>query len=178
MNTENKAMTAFAQAALAASDLVKTKFASTRFSGAVTRTVNVEAPQVESTGGGKQARESIVLKAENGDSGQAIAAGFIDVGLRAAEVRSYTAIAMLYQQRHKTGLDLPEGEYNKFLAELQQLLQTEGYVFKLVDAQEQMQKAQPREAAPAAGGSNTMMIVGGAVAALVVVAVAAMFILK
>ena len=55
MNYDKKAMTAFAQAALATSELVTAKFASTTFAGTVNRTVKVVAPKVESTQGGKQA---------------------------------------------------------------------------------------------------------------------------
>jgi hypothetical protein len=171
-------MTQFAQAVLAASDLIKTKFSGTHFGGSVPRVVNVEAPQVESTGGGKQARESIVLKPDNGDSSQAIAAGFIDVGLRSAELRTYTAIALLYQQRHKVGLDMPEGEYNRFLSELQALLEGEGYLFKLVDAQEQLQRAQPKDDVPAQGGNNMMMFAIGAIGALIVVAAALILLMR
>jgi hypothetical protein len=168
------AMTAFAQAALAASDLIRTKFQQTRLGGSVPRVVRIEAPQMESTGGGRQARESIVLSPEGGDAGQAITAGFIDVGLRSAEVRSFTAIAMLYQQRHKARLDLPEAEYNQFVSELQALLQAEGYVFKLVDAHEQAQKA-VQQPEPAAQKSALPMAAIGVVLALIVVGLAIAF---
>ncbi|HEY1101293.1 MAG TPA: hypothetical protein VGF99_20310 [Myxococcota bacterium] len=143
----NNAMTAFAQAALAVSDLVAAKFASRRFGGSVPRTVKVQAPMVPSTGGGKQARESIVLFPEDGDGQQAITVGFIDVGLRALEVRTYAAIAGPYQQRFGRPLDLPKSEYDGFTAELQGFLSNEGYVVKVVDVTEQAQKVEKAQRA-------------------------------
>jgi hypothetical protein len=173
------AMTAFAQAALAASDLVATKFASTKLGGTVPRQVKIEAPKMESTGGGKQARESIVLMPTSGDTAQALTAGFLDVGLRAAEVRSYGVLASAYQQRHKAALDLPQAEYDSFVQQLMQLLSAEGYVVKIVDEGAQAQKAQAGAVdKPAAGNNMGMMIAIGAVAALVVVAAAVFFIMK
>jgi hypothetical protein len=167
-------MTAFAQAALAASDLIGTKFASTKFGGANPRSVKIEAPQVESTGGGKQARESIVLKAADG--AQSLTAGFLDVGLRSAEIRSFGALSMMYAQRHKVALDLPQGEYDAFIQQLNALLTQEGYVVKIVDEGAQMQKAQPKDAAKPAGNMGLMIGVG-AVAALALIA-AVVFLMK
>ncbi len=170
-----QAMTAFAQAALAVSDLVAAKFANVKFGGAVPRVVKVQPPNVPSTGGGKQARESVVLLPENGDTSQALTAGFIDVGLRAVELRTWAALASAYEQRHKQKLDLPRAEYDNFSAELQKFLGGEGYVIKTVDVADVEAKAaraaRSAENATEGGGSKTAMFVGiGVVVALGVVA--------
>ncbi len=180
MTYEKKALTAFAQAALAASDLITQRFSGTRFSGAVTRVVNVEAPKMESTGGGKQARESIVLRAENGDVAGSITCGFLDLGLRSCELRSYASLNMLHRQRFQSALDLYQSEYDKFLGELIAMLETEGFVIKVVEPEEQQAKAAAAAAAsPARSGGNTMVMVGiGVVAALVVVGLVVLFVLK
>ena len=181
MTYEKKAMTAFAQAALAASDLIMQKFHETKFSGAVTRIVNVEAPNVESTGGGKQARESIVLRPENGDVAGSITCGFLDIGLRSCELRSYASLSMLQRQRFQTALDLHQSEYEKFLGELVGMLEAEGFVIKMIEPEEQQAKAVAAgNAGPAAksGGNLGLMIAMGAVAALVVVGVVVLILLR
>ena len=161
-----QAMTAFAQAALAVSDLVAAKFSSRRFGGSVPRLVKVHAPNVPSTGGGKQARESVVLMPETGDTTQAVTAAFIDIGLRALEVRTFAAIAGPYQQRFGRALDLPQEEYDSFLADLQGFLGGEGYVVKVVDVTEQAQKVEKAQRAENNASHETGGIPLGAVLAI------------
>jgi hypothetical protein len=177
----NSPMTAFAQAALAVSDLLAAKFAGTKFGGSVPRVVKVQAPQGPSTGGGKKARESIVLMPESGDSSQALTAGFIDVGLRAVELRTFEAVAGPYKERFGRVLDLPKPEYEKFIGELKSFLGGEGYVIKMVDADAAAAKAQrvqrAEEAASKPGGPPVALIVGG-LAAVVVIGAVAFFLLK
>jgi translation initiation factor IF-2 len=166
-------MTAFAQAALAVSDLVAAKFANLRFGGATRRLVKVQPPNVPSTGGGKQARESVVLLPENGDTSQALTAGFIDVGLRAVELRTWAALASAYEQRHKQPLDLPRSEYENFASELQRFLGGEGYVVKTIDVSDVEAKAaraaRGDEHASSPGGARTAIFVGvGVVVAIAI----------
>lgn len=177
MTYEKKAMTAFAQATVAACDLIEARFANTRFTGAVARLVKIEAPFVESTGGGRQARESIVLKAANDDAAHNVTAGFVDVGLRSCELRSYDALNLLYRQRFGRALDLHQSEYDRFAAELKELLEKEGFAFKVVEADEQRAKAD----AVAAGekSSNTgVMVALGVVAAIVVIGICVVMALR
>jgi hypothetical protein len=178
-----QAMTAFAQAALAVSDLVAAKFSSTKFGGSIPRVVKVQAPNVPSTGGGKQARESVNLVPESGDTSQAVTAGFIDVGLRAVELRTYAALSQTYEQRHKTKLDLPRAEYDAFVKEMQGFLGGEGYIVKMVDVTEQNAKAAKAEAASqnasaeASGGSKAPLIIV-VVGLIAIVGIAAVFLVK
>jgi hypothetical protein len=177
MSYEKKAMTAFAQAALAASDLITTKFANTKFTGPTTRVVRVDAPQVESTGGGKKARESIVLRPETGDPSAAITAGFLDVGVRACELRSYAALNAAHRARFQNALDLHQSEYDKFLGELTSLLEAEGFVVKVVEPEERQAKAQAVEATEKQSNTGVMIAVG-VVAALLVVGLIGVFLVK
>lgn len=175
MTYEKKAMTAFAQATVAACDLIEARFANTRFTGAVARVVKIEAPFVESTGGGRQARESIVLKAANDDAAHNVTAGFVDVGLRSCELRSYDALNLLFRQRFNRALDLHQSEYDRFAAELKELLEGEGFAFKVVEAEEQRAKAD----AVAEKTSNTgVMVALGVVAAIVVIGIAVVMLLR
>jgi hypothetical protein len=177
MAYEKKAMTAFAQAALAASDLINNKFADTRLDGKVQRTVQVEAPQVESTGGGRQARESIVLRPESGDPSGAITAGFLDVGLRSCELRSYAALNAAHRARFQTALDLHQSAYEKFLGELTTLLEGEGFVIRIVEAEERQAKAAAADAAEATSSPKVMLAIG-AVAALVVIGLVVVLLIR
>ena len=173
MTYEKKAMTAFAQAALAASDLIMQKFHETKLSGKVARGVYVEAPNVESTGGGKQARESIVLRPDNADPKETITCGFLDIGLRSCELRSYATLNLQHRQRFQSPIDLGQADYDKFLGELRAMLEGEGFVIKMIEPQEAQAKAAAAGNAPAssssAGGNTGVMIAIGVVAALVVV---------
>lgn len=178
-----QAMTAFAQAALAVSDLVAAKFSGTKFGGSVPRIVKVQAPNVPSTGGGKQARESVILMPETGDTAQAITAGFIDVGLRAVELRTFAALDQTYQQRHKTKLDMPKAEYDAFVKEVQSFLGAEGYVVKMIDVTEQDAKAargaaHEQAAADATSGGSKLPILIGAIGVVVAIGVVAVILLK
>lgn len=177
MTYERQAITAFAQATVAACDLIETKFASTRFTGAVARRVKVDAPMMESTGGGKQARESIVLKADSGDPAHNVTCGFLDVGLRSCEVRSYAALNLLHRQRFQSALDLYQSEYDKFLEELKALLEPEGFAFKVVEAEEQRAKAGPAATAGEGAGAGAMVAVG-VIAALILIGIVVLFALK
>ena len=171
MNYDKKAMTAFAQAALATSELVGAKFANTVLAGTVNRQVKVVAPNVESTQGGKQARESINLVPTDGDTSRTITCGFLDVGLRAAEVRSFAALDVMNRQRHSTPIDLHKPDYDKFVAELKPLLEAEGFVFKVIEPDAAQVAAAAAPAPPKSGGNAGVMIAIGVVAALVVVGV-------
>ena len=178
-----QAMTAFAQAALAVSDLVAAKFSGTKFGGSIPRIVKVQAPNVPSTGGGKQARESVILMPETGDTAQAVTAGFIDVGLRSVDLRTFAALDATYQQRHKTKLDIPAAEYNAFVKEMQGFLGGEGYIVKMIDVSDQEAKATKASAASAnagEGSSSKMPIILGVSAVLVMIfaVVVAVLVLK
>ncbi len=175
-----QAMTAFAQAALAVGDLVGAKFAGMKFTGRVARLVKVQTPNVPSTGGGKQARESVVLVPENGESSQALTAGFIDVGLRAVELRTYAAVASAYHQRHKETLDLQKAEYDNFSKELQAFLGNEGYVVKIVDVGDVEAKAakaaRSEQDASSQGANGKLMLVSGLVVVVVAGLIAVMLV--
>lgn len=168
----NQPMTAFAQAALAVSDLVAAKFSGTKFGGSLPRIVKVQAPNVPSTGGGKQARESVILLPENGDTAQAVTAGFIDVGLRSVELRTFNALNATYMQRHGRPLDIPRDQYDAFVAELQGFLGGEGYIVKMHDVSDQeakAQKAQKAEDNAVAGSGGVPM--GGIIALVGIIVV-------
>jgi hypothetical protein len=178
-NVSQQAMTAFAQAAIAVGDLVSAKFAGMRFTGRVSRIVKVQTPNVQSTGGGRQARESVVLLPENGDSSQALTAGFIDVGLRAVELRTYAALDAAYRQRHRQALDLPPAEYDSFSKDLQAFLGNEGYVVKVLDVVDT--EGRPGKGAGDAGlpaANGRILLVGGVAAAVVVGVVAAVVLFR
>jgi hypothetical protein len=178
MADERVAMTAFAQAAMNMSVLINTKFADTRFSGKLTRQPKVEAPHTESTGGGKQARESIVLRSESGSPKETITCGFLDVGLRACELRSFSLLKQLNKERHNAELDLNQSEYDKFLGELEEILAGQGFVVKILQAEGSGAGVAAPKAAQTGGGNTGVMIAVGALVALIVVGIIAVFAMK
>lgn len=177
----NSPMTAFAQAALAVSDLLAAKFSATKFGGSPPRVVKVQAPQGPSTGGGKKARESIVLMPESGDTSQALTAGFIDVALRAVELRTFDALAGPYRERFGRILDIPRPQYDAFVGELKSFLGAEGYVIKMIDASDIEAKAmrvQRAEEASVKGNGAPVGIIVGVVVTLGLVVAGALFLLR
>lgn len=174
MEANKPAMTHFAQAALATSDLLNTAFASRRFGGKTPRSVIVEAPNVESTGGGKQARESIILRSDDGDASKSLTVGFVDIHVRSCELRSWATLDDAWRARFSTTLDLPRSEYDQFLGEISSLLEGQGYVIKKVESQDR----KARGAAGAAAENTGMLVAIGVVAAVAVLALVALAVLK
>jgi hypothetical protein len=162
-------MTAFAQAALDVSVIVAAKFHNTRFDGEVSRSVKVQPPGVASTGGGKQARESVVLMPDNGDNSQALTVGFIDIGLRAAELRNFAVVEQLFSERLGKRCDIPRAQYTAFIKEFEDFLSGEGFVIKIVDLEDRARKDN-RADAVAPSSSSTMWVVGGVVVAIAILA--------
>jgi hypothetical protein len=167
------AMTAVAKAAaLAMSYLITARFAGTRFSGKVARTVKVEAPHAQSNG-----CESIVLRAHGDTAHESITCGFVDLGSRACDLRSYATLKTLHEQRQQTAFDLDRREYDTFLAELKILLDGEDFVIGTVGPEQQQAKV---VAAPVdtRRGNGGIMVAIGVVAAMVAVAATLAFALK
>jgi hypothetical protein len=162
-------MTAFAQAALDVSVIVAAKFQRTRFGGAVPRSVKVQPPGMASTGGGKQARESVVLAPDDGDSSQSLTVGFIDIGLRAAELRTYGVVEQLFKERFGSACDIPRSQYDAFTKEFEAFLSGEGFIIKIVDVEDRARKDNRADAvAPASSSGSMPWVIGGVLVAIAV----------
>jgi hypothetical protein len=172
------AMTAFAQAALDVSVIVAAKFQHVTFGGTPPRVVKVQPPNVASTGGGRQARESVVLVPDNGDTSQALTVGFIDIGLRAAEIRSYGVVEGLYKERFGGSCDIPRGQYDAFVRDFESFLSGEGFVIKKVDVEDRARKDDRPQARASSSSSSTTIVVLGAVAAVTIAVIGYLLLLR
>lgn len=143
------------------SALFEMKFRKNRFSGSVEREVKVSEQMGESSGGGKMARESIMLQPTDGSREEAIVVGWMDVGNSVAEIRSYNTIASRYQSRFQKALDIPQAEYKGFIDEVAAFFNDEGINTTVVDSPPPNAPARvPTASTTTSKGSNTMLFVG------------------
>jgi translation initiation factor IF-2 len=105
-------------------------FANARFGRAVPRRAELQAPEGMSTGGGRAARQSIVLIADT-SSGQAgpgggpptLTVGWVEVSARRAQIRTHRALAAVHRARFRDRLlDIDEESYTAFLNQTVELL--------------------------------------------------------
>jgi hypothetical protein len=110
--------THFADQAAHTSDLINLKFAEIRFGTTTKRMLRVRDVDGPSTDGGRKARQSIVLQAEDNAGGAAIVCGWIDVVAHNAEMKSYVIVAQSYQDRYGVPLDIARSEYARAIDQL------------------------------------------------------------
>ena len=170
MSYDRGTRTEFASKAMQLSALFEMKFRKTRFAGSVEREVKVSEQMGESSGGGKMARESIMLAPTDGSQKESIVVGWMDVGNSVAEIRSYNTIASRYEQRFHSALELPREEYKAFIDEVAAFFQQEGIQTTVVDSPPPSGKTSgPPATSTRASGNNTMIFV--AIGAMFVVLV-------
>lgn len=148
--------TEFASKAIQLGSLFEIKFAKFAFTGATPRQVKVTANVGESTGGGKMARESIMLMPTDGNQHQAVVCGWMDVGASVAELRSFASVKARHEARFQKGFDVKREEYERFLAEARQFFHDEGITTDLIDDAPQVQ-AQQAPAEKSGGGMGMVL---------------------
>ncbi len=114
------------------SALFEVKFRKTQLGG--DREIKVSEQMGESSGGGKMARESIILTPLDGNREEAIVVGWMDVGNSAAEIRNFNTIASRYAQRFNKDIDIDPVAYKAFLDEAAGFFQQEGIQTTIVDS--------------------------------------------
>ncbi|MFB1478947.1 hypothetical protein [Corallococcus sp. RDP092CA] len=87
------------------------------------RILRVDEPEGPSTAGGRQARQAISLVDRKGVA-PALVAGWVDVAKGQASLRNHEAVAKRYEFQHGTPLELVPEEYEKFLADVDEVLRT------------------------------------------------------
>ncbi|MCP4502413.1 MAG: DUF4366 domain-containing protein [Deltaproteobacteria bacterium] len=125
--------TEFASKAIQLGSLFEIKFAKLAFTGATPRQVKVTANVGESSGGGKMARESIMLMPTDGNSHNAVVCGWMDVGQAVAELRSYASVKARHEARFQKGFDVKSDEYERFIADARQFFTDESITTTLID---------------------------------------------
>lgn len=125
------ARTQFAAKAMLMSEDFNILFAQHPLQGQIPRVARIIPPDVDSTGGGKMARESIVLASVSG-SGQSITVGFVDLGKQTGELRSMAYLART-QVARGVQLGFAAEEYEAFLVRAQEYFHGEGIKVRVVD---------------------------------------------
>ncbi|MBI4821643.1 MAG: hypothetical protein HY791_35605 [Deltaproteobacteria bacterium] len=127
--------TVHAQQALDISELLSLKFADKSFGTRTPRKLKVTAPDGPSTGGGKRARQSIILvpaeEPENWNSGESVPCGWLDAAQKQAELKSFDVLASQYHQRHGRRIDIDQPGYDLLLADIQAFLKTQAFTTKV-----------------------------------------------
>jgi hypothetical protein len=126
--TDDPNRTVHAQQAFEFSDVFGYKFAVLVFGQQRPRKLKLNQPDGMSTAGGRQARQSMVLQ---GDQGEGIVVGWVDVPAKTAEIRAYNAVAQAFDARHKRSIDLEKTEYDRLVAELEGFLKIQKIEYRI-----------------------------------------------
>ncbi len=116
MVQQEPSRTVHAQQAFELGDLFSYKFNALRFGKKRPRRLVLNSPDGPSTAGGIHARQSMALVDD--ETSESMVMGWIDVGKKKAELRSYEAVAAQYQQRFSQKIDLEAAEYQRCYEEL------------------------------------------------------------
>jgi hypothetical protein len=128
---DKAARTAYASRAVVLAELFAHRFKKIRLEGDVVRKVEIREADMETTGGGSQARMPIVLVPERGKN-PTLVAGWLDVATEEAEVRIYGVLASLSLKRYGRKLDMKKGSYNALLQQIQEYCDDEGVKLRQV----------------------------------------------
>lgn len=113
---------------LDAAELVNAAFARRTIGKQTPRRVEVIAPDGPSTAGGKRARQAIRLVPAQGE-GSPVMCGFLDVGQKVVELRSYETLCHQYEARFGARCDITQDEYAGLCRDLQMTLSPFRYSF-------------------------------------------------
>ena len=117
-----------AREGLDAAELVNAAFGRKTIGKQTPRRVEVIAPDGPSTAGGKRARQTIRLVPAAGD-GSPVMCGFLDVGQKVVELRSYDTLVQQYEARFGEPCDIQRDEYAGLCRDLQMTLSPFRYSF-------------------------------------------------
>jgi hypothetical protein len=141
--------------------------------GDVPRTPALAAPDGISTGGGKQARQHIVLKPED-ETAHTYAVGWVDRTLGMVELRSYEYLAEQHQQRFgKKPFPLDEASFKVFFQKAKDFFTREKLPVRVETLPRSATTAPTPTAVAPAPASKGMMILVAVLAILLVAAVTA-----
>lgn len=161
MNAPQK--TTFAQKTTDLAETLTDRFKDTLIAGAVPRRPRFLGPEVETTSGGRQARQSIQLVPEGHPAESPLVCGFIDVGAGMAHLRTFASFESLQLSRHGRPLGLEQDAYKAFLDELGRELAEHRILARMTNEMFQpraiVDAAPPEPSKPAPAGLGTMVAV-------------------
>jgi len=128
--SEQPNRTLHAQQALELADLFAYKFGPSAFNG---RRLRLMEPDGPSTAGGKLARQSMVLVADDPD-GTNLLVGWVDAAAKQGELRSYGVLAQQFQARHGRTLDLDRQRYEALTKDIETFLKIQKIELKRIDS--------------------------------------------
>jgi hypothetical protein len=85
------------------------------------RVLRIDEPEGPSTAGGKLARQAISLVPRKGNS-PSLMCGWVDVSKREAQLRNFEGVARRYESHHGEPLEMRADEYERFLADVEDVL--------------------------------------------------------
>lgn len=123
------------------------------------RVLRIDDPEGPSTGGGKQARQSISLVPRKG-TGPSVVCGWVDVSKRESQLRSFEGVARRYEAHHGEPLELAPEEYERFLHDVEDVLVKAVIKVRLIVPEEQAGAGLAAQAvrAPARGGVPMILV--------------------
>jgi hypothetical protein len=125
--------TMFGGKAVAMADVFKYTVGKDRLEGSVNYTVQMAAPEGESTGGGLAAMQHIALVPEGG--GPSVVIGSANQATGRAELRTYAVVAEAYRNRFKgTAFPTVRWKYDDLLKKLRGVLDGQNLQVTVVDA--------------------------------------------
>ncbi len=169
--------TMMAQQALDMSDLLNLRFKQQVVGTGEKMRLAVTTPDGPSTQGGKRARQSFTLEPADGSGKGAIMCGWLDVGQRAAELRTHRMVAAQYQNRYHTAFGVPVEEYDALLREVQSMLQAQSFQVHVADEQVAAPRASVTSAQASQGGASPAMWAALIIALVAVLGAGAYFVL-
>jgi hypothetical protein len=117
---EEPKRTLFAQAAVNLATYFEMMFEDTRVGGVCPRRPILKVPEGESTGGGRQAVQHIILKPEK-PGFPTITVGWINMSNHTAQLKTYGCLEALQAQRYGGGPGVDRMSYQDFLDQVQRL---------------------------------------------------------
>ncbi len=174
MSDSGPARTMFASKALQMNALFGARFKKDQVGSKLPRRVKVQEIDVETTGGGKQARMSVTLVAEGQPSANLVC-GWIDVGASKVRMRSHATLVKMYDQKVGKVLEISKEEYQKFLNDAKSFVNSNAFEFEVYDEDMHYQKKPVQATSTSSGGNNTALIIGGVIVVAAIVAAALLF---
>lgn len=162
--------TQVAQSAVDLAGFFTQLFESVRIGGGCPRRPVLVAPEGMSTGGGRQARQSICLQPDV-PGFTTVTVGFVDLGTRIAELRTYGCLEAMHRQRFPNRpFDVDATSYQNFFASAQQVIESRGFAVRIqqnapaVEREELGEVVEPGMSTGAVMGIATLFFVLGAAA--------------
>lgn len=125
--------TMVSQQAMEMSQLLTLRFARQVVGAEVPKRLMVQEPDGPSTGGGKMARQSIVLAPNDGSAAGTIMVGWLDIAQKAAELRMHGVVAAHHAERYGKTLDVAQEQYDALMTDVVTMLSSQAFHTNIVD---------------------------------------------